>query len=107
MQLDILKRIVQNSPKEQWLELYTVSTGESVSQEDIDKAVAKPKKQSILTVEKELLNSYCEAVADLKRVWNAMRNAESETDAWNKATDLLEEFIAKHTQRISDSEIWQ
>jgi hypothetical protein len=108
MQMEVLRRILTNTPREQALALYNAMTGESATQEDLDLALKPKKKASILTIEKELLNSYCEAVADMKKIKEeALKISDlSDGEALDNALALLDTIITKHVDRIKNSGIW-
>ena len=92
MKLDVLKALHSTIPREQLCEAYETATGEKINLELVDQLIKPKKKQNILTIEKELLSSNIESVADMKRV--------------KRQEVTLEEIIEKHTNRIKESGIW-
>lgn len=100
--MEILNQLKKTVEPDRLLETYNIMSGEVISQEELDLALKPKKKQSILTIEKELLNSYCEAVSDMGKI-KVLANRNpflSEDD------EIIEEIINKHVDRIKNSGIW-
>ena len=107
MKLDVLKALHKTIAREQLCEAYESATGEKINLELVDQLIKPKKKQSILTIEKELLSSYIEAVSDLKRIREELID-EAETEGVSSYIEpIITKMIDKHTQRIKDSGIWE
>jgi hypothetical protein len=109
MQLDILKQLSKTVEKDKLLEMYNVATGEKITQEEIDLALKPKKKPNILVVEKELLSSYMEAVADMKKLNSFIAEYIDSLNGigYEKvANDEFDKYIKKHVERIRNSGIW-
>ena len=106
MKLDVLKALHKTIAREQLCEAYESATGEKINLELVDQLIKPKKKQSTLTIEKELLSSYIEAVSDMKRIKESMIQNCNEEDT-RYVIDIFDTVISKHTQRIKDSGIWE
>ena len=70
----------------------------------------KVKKGNLLTIEKELLGSYMEAVADCKRLKEIVKsNTEyyGDKEAESNVENEFNTIIDKHVERIRSSGIWE
>lgn len=108
MKLDVLKALHSTIPREQLCEAYEAATGEKINLELVDQLIKPKKKQSILVIEKELLSSYMEAVADMKRLLSNM--IQNVSDCKEMSEHIENEFnpiISKHVNRIKSSGIWE
>lgn len=66
----------------------------------------KAKKASILTIEKELLSSYIEAITDMKLVKKELGKIEFSHELI-PLIETLNAAISKHVDRIKSSGIWE
>ena len=108
MQLDVLKQLSKTVEKDKLLEMYNVATGEKVTQEEIDLALKPKKKCNILVVEKELLSSYMEAVADMKKLLNNLvQNLAGDKELIENVEYEFQQVLDKHVDRIKSSGIWE
>ena len=110
MQLDVLKALHKTIPREQLCNAYLAATGEDINLELVDQLIKPKKKQNILTIEKELLSSYMEAVADMKRLKsNVFENVEfyGDKELENLLSEVFDKTINKHVERIKYSRIWE
>lgn len=107
MKLDVLKALHSTIPREQLCEAYETATGEKINLELVDQLIKTKKKQNILTIEKELLSSYMEAVADMKQAVLQSTRPGRELSTLEQVVEVLKKSIDKHAKRISDSGIWQ
>ena len=107
MKLDVLKALHSTIPREQLCEAYEAATGEKINLELVDQLIKTKKKQSILTIEKELLSSYMEAVSDIKKLKQIFAGFEVCQEDKDFIDDTFNPIIEKHAKRISDSGIWQ
>jgi hypothetical protein len=107
MKLDVLKALHSTIPREQLCEAYEAATGEKINLELVDQLIKPKKKQSILTIEKELLSSYMEAVADMKRLKEIFAKFEVCQEDQDFINNTFDPIINKHVERIKGSGIWE
>lgn len=67
----------------------------------------KAKKTSILTIEKELLSSYIEAITDLKKVKDMIIEFEHGEGQSTGIVKDLNPIIDKHVNKLKSSGIWE
>ena len=68
----------------------------------------KTKKNIILTIEKELLSSYIEAVSDMRKLLNIMlQNVSDCVETTEHIRNEFDPIINKHVDRIKSSGIWE
>jgi len=107
MNLEILNQLKKTVESDRLLETYNIMSGETATQEELDLALKPKKKSSILTIEKELLNSYCEAVSDMKVLLsNMIQNVADCKEMAEHVNSEFEPIITKHVDRIKNSGIW-
>lgn len=106
MKLDVLKMLHSTIPREQLCEAYENATGEKINLELVDQLIKPKKKQSILTIEKELLSSYIEAVSDMKKLKSTFETTETNEKDRKTMNDIFDLIIGIHTNRIKESGIW-
>lgn len=67
----------------------------------------KAKKGSMLTIEKELLSSYMEAVSDLKRLGEKVAGVIEINDFTTLLLNDFKSTIDKHVNKLRSSGIWE
>ena len=70
----------------------------------------KAKKASLLTIEKELLSSYIEAITDMKRVRDLLIEHmynNLEDDQCLKNLETADNIVDKHVNKLKSSGIWE
>jgi len=68
----------------------------------------KAKKAGLLTIEKELLSSYMEAVADMKKLLNNLvQNLAGDKELIENVEYEFQQVLDKHVDRIKSSGIWE
>ena len=106
MNMEILNQLKKTVEPDKLLTVYCTMSGKVITQEELDLALKPKKKASILTIEKELLSSYIEAVSDIKRIKEEVFDLEQTEGQSTGIMSMINEIITKHTEKIKSSGIW-